>query len=139
MSIGSAGCVNDATSRRLPVWVQVVQKADAETNCATIDSGGQVGRIIVAAKASLMIHYFSSASRNLFSHSLGHNLPCKASPKVVRLPPHGGPIRCKLVPKDGWYRKSLTFGMKPDSRARANRLPTFPLYRGRSTSSLMMS
>ncbi len=51
------------------------ENADAETFCATIESGRQRGRIIVAAKASFVIQYFVSVSRKSFLHSLDQTLP----------------------------------------------------------------
>ncbi len=50
---------------------RLCKNADAETFGATIESGRQRGRIIVAAKASFLIQYFVSVSRKSFLHSLG--------------------------------------------------------------------
>ncbi len=52
---------------------RLCKNADVETFRATIESGRQRGRIIVAAKASFLIQYFVSVSRKSFLHSLGQN------------------------------------------------------------------
>ncbi len=50
---------------------RLCKNAVAESFCAIIESGAWLRRFIIAAKAEFTTQYFVSASKNLFSHSLG--------------------------------------------------------------------
>ncbi len=66
---------------------RLCKNAVADAFCAIIESGAWLRRFIIAAKAEFTTQYFVSVSKNLFSHSLGHN---RKSAKVVGMSAFGG-------------------------------------------------
>ena len=79
-------CLTSCGSANVAYGSRLCENSGAGTIRAIIESGTELGRIIIAAKTTFLNQYFVSVARKPFSHSLGQKQTLGSGRRMSALP-----------------------------------------------------